>query len=293
MLGNFIRQTTTTTGTGDLTLSSVSGFATFNDLFSTTQRFRYAILNDSDGSPIEIGFGHLSASTTLVRDYVIASLVSGTYTREGGASGQVTLASGTKRVICVADDSAVVLNPMRAFARQHGTANSRVITPSNYLTQSSGALSITALNGRLYVWPIFIWERGPIDALTIRMSNTGANLDMAIYRTDESGLPGALVAGATSVASASGAVFGSFTAVKLTPGWYYAAVGGDSGASGLSCYSGTLNGDSMGRSDVVNQTPLCYLSYTQGTLPDPFGTPTTIGASISGSLVPAIGLRLS
>lgn len=291
MLGNFIKQTTTTTGTGDLTLSSVSGFATFNHLFSTTQRFRYAILNDSDGSPIEIGFGHLSASTTLVRDYVLATYVSGTYTRAESAASQVTLAAGTKRVICVADDSAAMLNPMRCFSRQNGTANSKVITPANYLSNNASNLLIGAAPNRIYAWPIYVPERGPIDALCLRCSGTGLTIDMALYRTDESGLPGSLVAGATGVASAAGATFGTFSSVVITPGWYYAAY--NSSGTSINVYNGQLNGDSMGRSDVVNQTPLLYMTQTQGTLPDPFGTPTSIGASLSGSLVPLIGLRLS
>lgn len=289
MLSNWIRQTTTTTGTGDLTLATVSGYNTFHGAFSTAQRFRYNILNDSDGSPIEIGIGHMSDSTTLVRDWVIATMVSGTYTPQENSSGQATLASGTKRVVCTGDASAFMTNPLRAFSRNNTDANRRLILPSNYIERQSTTVAIPTAN-RLYAWPVFIGDRGPFDAIGFRGSATGIDLDMALYRAGVDGLPGNLVFGATAVASAAGMFFGTISSTVLTPGWYWAAV--NASTTGLSVYRGALLQDSSGWLDPVNAYPFTYVTQTAGTLPDPFGTPTAIGGQMSSYYVPAISFRL-
>jgi hypothetical protein len=87
-----VQDTTTTTGTGNITLSGTapSGKVDFNTAFGTTQRFYYTIQGQS-GSEWETGEGYLSASTTLVRDRVIASSNSGS---------AVNFSAGTKDVFC-------------------------------------------------------------------------------------------------------------------------------------------------------------------------------------------------
>src|SRR4051812_15492834 len=101
-LGNWIRQTTTTTGTGNLTLSTASGWAPFSSQFSTGadgvgDNFYYVVLDDSTGAPYEAGIGRMSDATTLVRVRILASMPSGTYS---AANSAMTLAAGTKRVVC-------------------------------------------------------------------------------------------------------------------------------------------------------------------------------------------------
>lgn len=77
-VANLVHETSSTTGTSDFTLSNVSGKQSFNDAFGTggTDAFFYFISN-RDASEWECGTGHLSASTTLVRDTVIDSSNSG------------------------------------------------------------------------------------------------------------------------------------------------------------------------------------------------------------------------
>lgn len=69
-----VKDSTTTTGTGNLTLSGTAptGYVDFNTAFSATNYFYYTI-SSSGGAEWEVGVGHLSASTTLVRDSVLAS----------------------------------------------------------------------------------------------------------------------------------------------------------------------------------------------------------------------------
>lgn len=68
----FVKDTSSTGGTGNLTLSgsATAPYRTFNSAFGTGVYFPYAIKNSTDW---EEGWGHLSASTTFVRDVVTAS----------------------------------------------------------------------------------------------------------------------------------------------------------------------------------------------------------------------------
>lgn len=88
-----VKDTTTTTGTGDITLSGTAptGYVTFNTAFGTAGRKFYYCISSSGGSEWEVGKGYLSASTTLVRSQVTASSNSGS---------AVNFSAGTKDVIC-------------------------------------------------------------------------------------------------------------------------------------------------------------------------------------------------
>jgi len=84
MSSNKIAETSTTTGTGNITLSGawsvpssfITGNRTFNSFYGTTQRFPYMIQDQSGNW--EKGVGYLSASTTLVRETVLDNSLSTT-----------------------------------------------------------------------------------------------------------------------------------------------------------------------------------------------------------------------
>lgn len=84
-----VKETSTTTGTGDFTLAgAVSGFAAFSPVFATGDPLYYGIVG---GTEWEVGRGHLSASTTLVRDVVFES---------SNSNATVNFSAGTKDVFC-------------------------------------------------------------------------------------------------------------------------------------------------------------------------------------------------
>jgi hypothetical protein len=85
-----VKDTTTTTGTGNITLagSPPTGYQSFNTAFGTSVNFCYTI---EGGSEWEVGMGHLSASTTLVRDLVLAS---------SNSNALVSFSAGTKNAFC-------------------------------------------------------------------------------------------------------------------------------------------------------------------------------------------------
>lgn len=89
-------ETTTTTGTGNLTLAgAVTGFQSFSSAgaVSTGDDFHYLIeAVDSNGIPTgswEVGIGKMTSSTTFVRTGVLSS---------SNAGSAVNFAAGTKRV---------------------------------------------------------------------------------------------------------------------------------------------------------------------------------------------------
>jgi hypothetical protein len=93
------------TGTGDLTLSgAATGFQTFNAAFGVGPPFGYCVDN---GTAWEIGVGHLSASTTLVRDAVEKST----------NSNALVSFTGNLTVFCTA--SATTLNALQSLAQVH------------------------------------------------------------------------------------------------------------------------------------------------------------------------------
>jgi len=72
-LADRVKETTTTTGTGDITLAgAVAQFVSFNSAFGLSRYFQYAIVGQT-GTEWEAGLGYLSGTTTLVRETVYAS----------------------------------------------------------------------------------------------------------------------------------------------------------------------------------------------------------------------------
>lgn len=88
VIADRVRDTTTTTGAGDLTLSGTapSGYRTFASVCATGDNVYYCV---TAGSEWEIGYGTLTAATTLARSRIISS---------SNSNSVVTLSAGTKDV---------------------------------------------------------------------------------------------------------------------------------------------------------------------------------------------------
>lgn len=102
-----VEQTTTTTGTGDLTLiAPVSNYQPFSTPFALNQRVSY-VIEDSVNNVWEAGVGYLSASGIFVRETITAN--------SSGTTVALSLASGTKRIF-----NAPTANSLN-FAQKKGT----------------------------------------------------------------------------------------------------------------------------------------------------------------------------
>lgn len=89
-VANLVHETSTSTGTGNLTLANVNGKNNFSDAFGTggSDVFEYFISNRS-AAEWERGTGSMSDSTTLVRDTVLEST---------NSDAAVNFSAGTKDV---------------------------------------------------------------------------------------------------------------------------------------------------------------------------------------------------
>jgi len=89
IIADRVRDTTTTTGTGDLTLSGTAptGFRAFASVMATGDACWYCV-SSSSGSEWEVGRGVLTASTTLQRETLLSS----------STGAVVSFSAGTKDV---------------------------------------------------------------------------------------------------------------------------------------------------------------------------------------------------
>lgn len=97
LVADRVKESTTTTGTGSITLAGAStGFRTFNAAFGTNVFFYY-VIQDGDGIDWETGRGYLSASTTLVRD---------TIHKSSNANAAISLSAATHTVFSTITEDA-------------------------------------------------------------------------------------------------------------------------------------------------------------------------------------------
>jgi hypothetical protein len=293
MLGNWVRETTTTTGTGDLTLSSVSGYPTFNNVFSTSRYFAYAILNDSDGTPIECGIGYLSASTTLVRSKITATYSSGTF--DDTSPSAISLSSGTKRVICAGNADAI-LTPAKNVNRNSSISTNKYVSSQHVITSNASSTGFTPVVNTLYLLPFWLCTSIEVDALCVRVGTGAAtkSVRMGIYDIDSTGHASKLLAetGSLSAATSSTEAVGTFTAIRLQPGWYYVAIVSDgTPALGRMTSGGTLPGFfGVQTSNMLIDLVGINSAHTYGALPNPAPT-SGFNQMTGGTAVPAIFLR--
>lgn len=128
-----VRENSTTTGTGTLTLSgAVSGFQTFSSAIGNTNTTYYAIVNNTEW---EVGLGTVGAGT-LSRDTVLES---------SNAGSLVNFSAGTKDVFCTYPaEQAVYFNAPNKVAITGGAIweNTNAIASNYTITTNTNAMSV-------------------------------------------------------------------------------------------------------------------------------------------------------
>jgi hypothetical protein len=91
VINDRVKETSTTQGTGDITLAgAATGFITFNSGIGTSNTTYYAIFEQGTAN-FEVGLGTLSASTTLQRDTVLSNSAGNTSKINFNSGGSSTL----------------------------------------------------------------------------------------------------------------------------------------------------------------------------------------------------------
>ena len=160
---DLVHETSTTTGTGNFTLSNANGKRSFNTAFGNgapTDVFDYFISN-RDAAEWERGTGHLSAASTLVRDTVHSS---------SNSDAAVNFSAGTKDVT----------NDLPALSQHWGTG----LTPGGRLTLTTATpvlvSDVTAaatiyyafhVHDKLIVFDGKIWRVVPFTELSLALDS--------------------------------------------------------------------------------------------------------------------------
>ncbi|MDP2808652.1 MAG: hypothetical protein Q8O34_00720 [Rhodocyclaceae bacterium] len=304
MLANGIKQATTTVGTSSLALSLVSGFVPFSAKFTTGVNgapFYYAILDDTTGGGIEWGVGHLTDAVTLSRDKIIATWDGTTYSDVSPTA--VSLASGTKRVIC-SDQAAS--RPVTPSATDSTLPSPRYLIGGQWNGNSTAGFAMTA---SMVLTPFRLDVRAIVSGVSVKVivaatTGTTKNMRAAIYAPNANGHPGALLAETSlGVSTATTGVKAcSFDSpIVLIPGWYFVALSTDGNASvsgtnsqgvaGTCPLWGLSGGDPGGRIHQLTKA----LTYTgAGALfPNPLGTAGLIYGVDWSSVAPCPSLMVT
>ena len=86
VINDRVKETSTTSGTGDFTLAGAStGFITFNSGIGTSNTTYYTI-HEQGTNNFEVGLGTLTGSTTLQRDTVLSNSAGNTSKINFGSS---------------------------------------------------------------------------------------------------------------------------------------------------------------------------------------------------------------
>jgi hypothetical protein len=214
---NGVYETTTTSGTGTVTLSAVTGRPRFADA-GVNALAPYAI---KDGNNWEWGMGTVGASNTLARSIIAATLVSGTY--DNTSPTAITL-SGSAADVYLAPITEAIAPGMPIIASAYGR---KTIDSPHWSTYASGTLALTA--DRLYVVPFRVDSAYDINGFHVDMDTAGAASTKArigLYRLKSDGQPGDLIVETADVdTSVAAAVLSpSVTQTRIYPGWYYVGI---------------------------------------------------------------------
>ena len=99
VLNDRVKETSTTTGTGSITLAgAVQDFESFNSGIGNSNTTYYSIVNTGTGE-WEVGLGTFTAPSTLSRDTILSS---------SNSDAAVSFTAGTKDVFCTLPASKTV-----------------------------------------------------------------------------------------------------------------------------------------------------------------------------------------
>ncbi len=210
---NGVYETTTTSGTGDLTLVEVTGRPRFS-VMGVGAVVSYELEN---GNNKEWGYATVGSGNTLTGRTPVQTLVSGVVDDTSPAAISI---SGTTHVYL--SPIAGVMAPGMPVVS--GSFGRKAVLSPHWSTYQSGWLAVTA--NRLYVIPFKVDSAYDINGFHIDMNTAGAASTKArigLYRMKSDGQPGELIVETADVdTSVAAAVLSpSVTQTRIYPGWYY------------------------------------------------------------------------
>jgi len=293
MLSNWCKGTTTTTGTGTITLASVTGRPLPSAAHAIGEYVQYSI-NTSDGK-FESGIGQIGASETLARSTVTATWDGTTYDATSGTP--LTLSGGPDDVFVT--PIAAVLQSAAKYPLTNSTAvysTNRAVV-SAHLIYSEATTPLPRAQSQI-AYPFELKTSGILTGFQVKVltAQAGHTLILGLYEQTTDGTPGRLLAKTSSPIDVSTTGIKTQTLsgsnIRLSPGFYW--IGECDPVSGTPCsLSGASSRTATAMGIINNPLPLNYIQCTtvDTDLSDPFPT-TSLAIYLAGN-APYIGLLLS
>jgi len=239
MLAANVRETTTTTGTGNITLAGASEDGrTFTSQYALNDRFPYYI--DDRAGNWEGGEGYLTSSSVLVRETV----------KDSSTGSAINFSAGTKQVFVAAGVGGYV-KESTGFSSISGI---KFMKGANCIRPNT----THAANADRLHYVYFVSLRGVlIDSLAVAITTAGGTaankMHLGLYDIKD-GNPHKKIASVVDLdPSVTGVISGTFTELFLQPGLYYVALWCDVAIT-VKATDGGINLD--GGTTVSNDTNL-------------------------------------
>lgn len=227
MHANWARNTTTTTGTGSLTLSSVSGYPSIDDSVGLNIPVTYHILRNSDGKPLESGIGYLSASTTFVRSKITSKYIASTLTQTSVTAVNLGTddTDGTWRLVFA--PLGTCLKPSIPNVDSVSSGIKRMVFSKHILWDGNGDTKAIGANN-FYIVPFELDAEMEITRCGIEVTTLGAasKTRVGVYACLPDGTPGNIILETGDIDStATGVKDTVFSSSRRLPaGWYYVGI---------------------------------------------------------------------
>lgn len=261
MIANWVKQAVSSGGTGNLILGSASsGFITIEAALGLNTAFWYSI---EDGTSREMGIGHLSASSTLVRDSVRETLVGGVLTRSSPSAINVTTAATVS--ITASAHSAIGAHP-GYFFQNSGITGMCSLGDTDEASGQMAPGSSSYLLARPFLWGASklvthasIWVKTAASSSTVRVG---------LYEYCSAGRPGRLIAEAQFDSSTTGAKEVAFAApIWLPSGYYFMAVQMSNGGVAIAAPQYSPAGLGLGVNSSGQRSVSLWRSRAFGAMP--------------------------
>ncbi|SET44413.1 hypothetical protein SAMN05216326_12732 [Nitrosomonas marina] len=265
MLANFAKETISAGGTGNLTLSGAVDAAhiSLNTAIGQNNPFWYLA---EDGNDREIGVGHLSAATTLVRDQVHETLNGGTLDRTSPAA----LDLSTSATISIVAASQTMIAPH--YGNFYPASGVQGMCSMGQGAEASS--SHTLWNNDLICVPFWWGCSKMVSEVSVRCFTSVATCvaRVGIYTIAPNGKPGYLLKEFTDVAEIALDTTGIKTATPAAPFWlpsgfYYMAVIANTGSADLAGPQYAPAGLFMGLDSSGVRILSIFLDTSYGALP--------------------------
>jgi len=280
MLVDFVKETTTTTGTvASLSLSAVTGFARFADAFAVGSPVVYAI---QSGNNRETGIGTVGAGNTLSRVRATAKYESGTLTKNPATFLSLT---GTSDVM-IALSAASTEVGQSALLRANSSVAKHVHSGGAPYTQKTNYIAAASY---VYVFPYRLEVSGVVSKIGC-LTNVGrasSSCRVGLYAQAADGSVGELLmeSGVLNTIVDNTVYLGTVSNTHLQAGWYWVAVQTGTTSPDFICHSlGNGYLSLVGLTGVRHSVSLNYASRAMAALPSNGSGLPSLTAELLGNL---------